>query len=214
MADDKRKNVNVVEDDVPVQSELDSFNALVNGMKAGDAADKYAAVAAVLEKSGDHEMADLMRTLSCQMVFDGNEVATPAIERTKKRVMEAIQERKRRHYKAYLGKITDEEILAVSDGKVTQGATNILGTSFVKGGLYDPEISAVTETCLLLLIPVIRSYRLTSGGPGWVISNFLSGSLMKRICTRWLIFSASILSGITRRLSVNSRMSRGTGCIS
>lgn len=141
VADDNvRKNVNAAEDNVPMQSELESFNALVDGMKAGDAADKYAAVAAVLEKSGDHEMADLMRTLSCQMVFDGNEVATPAIERTKKRVMEAIRERKNRHYKAYLGKITDEEILVVSDGEVTRGATNVLGTSFVKGGLYDPDI--------------------------------------------------------------------------
>lgn len=138
--DNVRKNVNGAEEDVPMQSELESFNALVDGMKAGDAADKYAAVATVLEKSGDHEMADLMRTLSCQMVFDGNEVATPAIERTKKKVMEAIRERKSRHYKAYLGKITDEEILAVSDGEVTQGATNVLGTSFVKGGLYDPDI--------------------------------------------------------------------------
>lgn len=105
-----------------------------------DAGDRYQAASVIMRECGDPEMADALKLLSAQMDFDDNESASDAIERSRKKLDELIAEREKHHADQYIKELCDEEILRISGGEVTHYDYDSVKSSFIKGGLYDPDI--------------------------------------------------------------------------
>lgn len=105
-----------------------------------DLADRYKSAAVIMEECGDSEIAGILNTLSAQMDFSDNENASDAIERTRNQLDEAIKRRKDCHSDQYIKHITDDEILKISGGEVTESDYSIIHSCFLKNGLFDPDI--------------------------------------------------------------------------
>ena len=117
---------------------IDEFNAL---RTSSDYADKLRAAAILKEQEGDTEIAEAMRTLSAQLDFTDRTGDTSEIERARTKLHELIVERSHAAECTYHSYMSDEDILALSSGEVTnpEGVDDVL-CKFNKGGLYDPSI--------------------------------------------------------------------------
>ena len=109
-------------------------------LKRTDLSDRYKAASIIMKDCGDSEMAEVLGTLSAQMDFDDNESAVDAIERTREKLDKLMYDRKARHADLYIKRLTDEEVLSVSGGEVTESDYDRLNSSYIKNGLFDPDI--------------------------------------------------------------------------
>lgn len=105
-----------------------------------DLSDRYKAASIIMADCCDTELADTLGTLSAQMDFDDNESASDAINRTRDKLDKLMTERKAHHANLYIKRLTDEEILKVSGGSVTDSDYDRLTSSYCKNGLFDPDI--------------------------------------------------------------------------
>lgn len=107
-----------------------------------DMASRYQGAAIIMEECGDSEIAHTLKIIAAQIVFDDsdNSVASEVVNRTKDKLDKMIAERKEHHADQYIQFIRDDEILAVSGGEVMQDPYSELDSSYLKGGLFDPDI--------------------------------------------------------------------------
>lgn len=103
-------------------------------------ADKYRGASIIMESYGDQEMADTLRLLSGQMDFDDSTEADDAIKRTMDKLDGLIADRNDHNAFSYISRLTDDMVLARSNGKVTKTDVSVVRSRYLKDGLYDPDI--------------------------------------------------------------------------
>lgn len=103
-------------------------------------ADKYRGASIIMESYGDQEMADTLRLLSGQMDFDDSTEADDAIKRTMDKLDDLIAERNNHNAFSYISRLTDDMVLARSNGRVTKTDVSVIHSRYLKDGLYDPDI--------------------------------------------------------------------------
>ena len=118
----------------------DYFNEIVRLAENNDEADRLKAASMILRKCGDDEMADTLKKLSGQLDFDGNVTANDAINRTRTEIDGLISRRRKQCSSMYIEKLTDDEILELSNGEVTEGDYSDTRSEYIKNGLFDPDI--------------------------------------------------------------------------
>ena len=116
----------------------DIHNELMQINKSG-AADRARGAAMIMEHYGDKEMADTLRLLSGQLDFDDSGEAGDAIKRTNEKLDKLIEEREKHHASAYISYLTDDMVLALSGGEVTDLCYSSVESSFLRYGLFDPD---------------------------------------------------------------------------
>lgn len=104
------------------------------------AADKYRGASIIMENYGDQEMADTLRLLSGQMDFDDSTEADDAIKRTMDKLDGLIADRDSHNAFSYISRLTDDMVIARSNGKVTETDVSVIHSRYLKDGLYDPDI--------------------------------------------------------------------------
>ncbi len=109
-------------------------------MNRENESERLKGAAIVMERFHDKEMADTLRLLSSQLDFDDNLQASGAIQRTRDKLDKMIEDRQSRRADLYTPVLTDEDILMVSGGEVTEYAFSRENSSFYKNGLFDPDI--------------------------------------------------------------------------
>ena len=124
-------------DNIP---EMGFFEELMSYAEHDDAGSRLRAASMIMERCGDPEVADTLRTLSAQTDFDDNEEASPAIERTRTKLDSLIADRRSHESMGYIRMLRDSEILEISGGEVVDGDYDELGSCFCKKGLFDPDI--------------------------------------------------------------------------
>ncbi len=116
------------------------YEEITSLAQAGDTAGRLKAAAIILDQCGDDEMAEALNTLSAQLDFDDNAEANEAITRTRARINKLIKDRNAVHAQSYIKLMTDDDIREISSGQVTEGDYDLLTSSYVKRGLFDPDI--------------------------------------------------------------------------
>ena len=76
----------------------------------------------IMECCGDSEMSDVLKCLAGQMDFDDNEEACAAIKRSWLKLDALIADRKSHRASRYIKVLRDSEILAISNGEVTNNS--------------------------------------------------------------------------------------------
>lgn len=117
----------------------DIHNELMQINKS-NAADRARGAAMIMEHYGDKEMADTLRLLSGQLDFDDSNEAGDAIKRTNEKLDKLIKEREKHHSSVYISCLTDDMILALSGGEVTDLCYSGVESRFLRHGLFDPDI--------------------------------------------------------------------------
>lgn len=117
----------------------DIHNELMQINKSG-AADRARGAAMIMEHYGDKEMADTLRLLSGQLDFDDSGEAGDAIKRTNEKLDKLIEEREKHHASSYISYLTDDMVRALSGGEVTDLCYSSVESSFLRHGLFDPDI--------------------------------------------------------------------------
>ncbi len=115
------------------------------------AADKYRGASIIMENYGDQEMADTLRLLSGQMDFDDSTEADDAIKRTMDKLDGLIADRDSHNAFSYISRLTDDMVVARSNGKVTKTDVSVIHSRYLKDGLYDPDIFGGSGS-----IPVVK----------------------------------------------------------
>lgn len=117
----------------------DIYNELVKINKSS-AADRARGAAIVMEHYGDKELADTLRLLSGQLDFEDSSEAGDAIKRTNDKLDKLIEDRENHHAYSYISCLTDDMVLALSGGEVTDVCYSDIKSSFLRHGLFDPDI--------------------------------------------------------------------------
>lgn len=117
----------------------DIHNELMQ-INKNNAADRSRGAAMIMEHYGDKEMSDTLRLLSGQLDFDDSSEAKDAIKRTNEKLDRLIKERKEHYSSFYISDLTDDMVLALSSGEVTDLCYSSVESSFLKNGLFDPDI--------------------------------------------------------------------------
>ncbi len=123
--------------DAPVR---EFYEELMDHAKHDDPGSRLRAASMIMERCGDEEMSDVLRTLSAQMDFDDNEEACDAIERTRAKLDALIADRQKNRSMSYIRVLRDSEILDISNGEVRATDFDDIQSKFYKNGLFDPDI--------------------------------------------------------------------------
>lgn len=102
--------------------------------------EKYRGAGIIMENYGDQEMADTLRLLSGQLDFDDSTEADDAIKRTMDKLDGLIADRNSHNAVSYISRLTDDMVLAKSNGRVTDTDVSVIHSCYLKGGLFDPDI--------------------------------------------------------------------------
>ena len=105
-----------------------------------NAAERAHGASIIMDHYKDKEMADTLRLLSAQLDFDDCSEANDAIKRTNEKLDKLIKEREQHFASAYIHYLTDDMVLAISGGEVTDLSYSVIESSFLKHGLFDPDI--------------------------------------------------------------------------
>lgn len=119
---------------------VNSSCADVRKLDSGSAADRARAASIIMRYYGDNEMADTLATLSSQLDFGDSGEAADAIGRTQEKLDTLIGEREKRRSADYIHMMTEEQIKNAAGGEVTDFGYSFIKSSYLKGGLFDPDI--------------------------------------------------------------------------
>ena len=103
-------------------------------------ADRAKGAAMIMQRYGDKEMSDALNMLSGQLDFYDSDDGNDAIKRTNDKLDKLIKEHENRHAMSYMSLLTDEDVLAMSNGEVTEFSMSDLESCFLQHGLFDPDI--------------------------------------------------------------------------